>query len=804
MDVSELPFKTTISQAKAEPSDSTQRQDFLVGTVESSENIPPPAQPQSHTARQDQSPTNPTPGKEDSETYEGVTNDPASAEQSRGSRIDSIISHRKLLLKRIRQCEFAANGRLASLIELEKKQKEMDSRASSSADGVVTQNSALATDEVEYFRELSKNASLAAKRQKSDAGEGAGESRPSVSLRRGASVGKRMNAALSTLAPGGNTLVASVDPSPATIDATIGNAKVLLASTSNVSKAIAPQNAPATAQLQILANRPVQQQLPPPPQQQQQQPPLQHLQPVLQPPSGTVGKMASQPKEKSKRSGSHKQTKSAQSTTLSDQYAPAALPLHPRMAGSTLPPNRLAHPKVICPETRALREKRGALRLKLAALLAAKSKPIKESGQNRHTSQQKQFQPFSSQKHSQEDDQFDWEASERDFGAPLVLPKRRKSHWDYVMEEMRWLATDFVEERKWKQSTARLLASVVVSGTGSTATSNTTSSIAANTTGNPFVPQPTLKESSIAVIVETPKQIRARDQVGSEQHSEAEGKQPSNSSCSPIECDSQLSRIRRYERLTPGESKELQRIARQTSSIPHLLSAALGESGTLPSSGSLFAKSLQNWPQTRRKVAVEGRSRDFSDTAKNFKPQENGINKESTSHVATTGPKVPSEGKDVSTEPGIDAGVSSVSSERPIANARVQVAQYIDDLCLRVKSFHSAPQKRSKQTRLHESLMFSPEQEDAIRFAEYIWSEIDSASVVLEGPAFSGKTAVSCFLLWKHRNNGPQLLLCSPASVVSEVAAPTFLRLLLTYIQKASMGVRTKPFCRFDSNKSRF
>ena len=33
-------------------------------------------------------------------------------------------------------------------------------------------------------------------------------------------------------------------------------------------------------------------------------------------------------------------------------------------------------------------------------------------------------------------------------------PVERKSHWDYMLEEMRWLQTDYREERKWKLATA--------------------------------------------------------------------------------------------------------------------------------------------------------------------------------------------------------------------------------------------------------------------------------------------------------------------------------------------------------------
>ena len=34
-------------------------------------------------------------------------------------------------------------------------------------------------------------------------------------------------------------------------------------------------------------------------------------------------------------------------------------------------------------------------------------------------------------------------------------PQRRKTHWDYLLEEMQWLATDFANERRWKMNAAK-------------------------------------------------------------------------------------------------------------------------------------------------------------------------------------------------------------------------------------------------------------------------------------------------------------------------------------------------------------
>lgn len=43
----------------------------------------------------------------------------------------------------------------------------------------------------------------------------------------------------------------------------------------------------------------------------------------------------------------------------------------------------------------------------------------------------------------------------------LQEPQRPKAHWDYLLEEMVWLAADFAQERKWKKSAAKKCARMV-------------------------------------------------------------------------------------------------------------------------------------------------------------------------------------------------------------------------------------------------------------------------------------------------------------------------------------------------------
>ena len=103
---------------------------------------------------------------------------------SRRRKIEAVLSHRKLLLQRLRQARQASRTRLASAI------KGDPASASQSDD-----------QEIAAFREMGRQATSLARKQASSVAE-VGEKRTSVSLRKGSSVGKRMNAALSSLAPG--------------------------------------------------------------------------------------------------------------------------------------------------------------------------------------------------------------------------------------------------------------------------------------------------------------------------------------------------------------------------------------------------------------------------------------------------------------------------------------------------------------------------------------------------------------------------------------------------------------------------
>lgn len=37
----------------------------------------------------------------------------------------------------------------------------------------------------------------------------------------------------------------------------------------------------------------------------------------------------------------------------------------------------------------------------------------------------------------------------------IEMPPRNKTHWDYLLEEMRWMAIDFRQERTFKRQAAK-------------------------------------------------------------------------------------------------------------------------------------------------------------------------------------------------------------------------------------------------------------------------------------------------------------------------------------------------------------
>lgn len=313
-----------------------------------------------------------------------------SEEGKSDSRIKAILSHRKLLLTRLQQGRAAVQNRL---------------------DHSYKQNPVLhkQTDdqEIAVFQLLAKEATSLARKVKAD-GEGAAEKRTSVSLRRGSSVGKKMNAALSSLAPGtaniaaaaaaANAASASVAPPVATAQVPVPKSVPSAAPVKSTAPTIPASSAPIP---QVAA-------------------PLSAVLPKKPPAVARTASKAARPASTTPRSST---------PSIAPPFS------HTNLLGA---PSRVAQPIKNVPECILLREKRRTIRHKLAAL-AQQS----ESEQSL-TLRDKSRKPI------------DWHQRHKQ-----SLPPRRKTQWDYLLEEMRWMATDFKQERGWKMARARSLSDAV-------------------------------------------------------------------------------------------------------------------------------------------------------------------------------------------------------------------------------------------------------------------------------------------------------------------------------------------------------
>ena len=227
-----------------------------------------------------------------------------------------------------------------------------------------------AKSEIDGYKELTKIAAQAAKKQREEEKQPS-EKRVPVSLRRGASVGKRMNAALSALTPGLSSELISSEPSPTAAPTMM-----------------APKKMKQTIQI------------------------------------APLGKTISH--EIAKKRAAMKTHKAQPSRPQYQYSAPPLISI----------PDPSPKPAVIFPEAIAIRDRQIQVQAKLHLLEERQRKIANSEGASAF--------------------------GKGELILPHKFPQRRKTQWDYLLEEMRWLATDFIEERKWKVSSGRVLSSGVL------------------------------------------------------------------------------------------------------------------------------------------------------------------------------------------------------------------------------------------------------------------------------------------------------------------------------------------------------
>jgi hypothetical protein len=624
-------------------------------------------------------------------------------ENDRVSRIQGMITHRTLLLERIRLCKKAAENRLQN------QTKEGSESKSEAVRKELTDE-----DEVAKFREMTTQATQAAKRSRPESE--AGEKRTSLSLRRGSSVGKRMNAALSSLAPGSNTNSSAEVASAQTVQSANALSSKVITKAQQGGSSLPKMGMPNVTLSNQMIKGP-------------QHSTIQAPKPIK--PSSQTGSFKQQisssadPAQKV-RYPSSKYTKSSNNRQSSaSRPDPMVMPLHMGATVGGLPPNRLAQAKVHFPEAMALRERQSSLQTRLRILLEAKQQTMQKSVDLLSRSKRKNLPPIVTETQK----------------APK-LPERRKTHWDALLQEMSWMAADFIEERKWKISAARTIASGIPSQSSSVGAAQ--ASRKTDSAGD--------KNNLISHKMETNDD--SKEPVGSK---EKKKKRKSSRAKKAKEIIS-----RTYTIPTEEDLKCSRNAGEILSAMVSELKNATIDSGAIGDTDKFCIDAFDRFQETRLQI--------LSDKAE-ISGSNSSDGEEKAKSGDTSGEDEDQKIKqDENDEMECDDGSLDATSPEPLKELSFDfITQHINDLqAINEKSKGRSSAKDVANALVFGKVVLSSEQKEMLDFAEKVWGgKPSSKGVIISGRPVSGKTFATCCMLWKQRTKGPQVLVCPPTSVVS-------------------------------------
>ena len=293
---------------------------------------------------------------------------------SRSDRIKGLLEHRKILLERLRLGKKAARARIDSRKDTEEF-KDLDE-----------------SKEIKRFKDMLRESNAIARKQSRTDADGNVEKRSALSLRRGASVGKKMNAALSSLIPGSAT--------SAEVEA--------------VKQNLPSQKVSAPKSVSVA----------------QKTPQGRSAAPVA---AATAPATSASARQDNAPSSASTKSRPGSVRSNSQTRVPASI-VCSSLPDERLPASRRRNPIVVCSEAAELRDRRTFLQEQLGLIYEKRSSQFTGNS----------F-PISLR---------EWRKGPR---SSLTLPARRKTHWDTLLHEMKWMATDFQQERRWKRSMSRTL-----------------------------------------------------------------------------------------------------------------------------------------------------------------------------------------------------------------------------------------------------------------------------------------------------------------------------------------------------------
>jgi len=187
------------------------------------------------------------------------------------------------------------------------------------------------------------------------------------------------------------------------------------------------------------------------------------------------------------------------------------------------------------------------------------------------------------------------------------------------------------------------------------------------------------------------------------------------------------------------------------------------EVGAMSKSDASQMVSLERHLKLRQKLLDENKVRQTMDAGKESGP--------STS-ASFTHSKPDSANKYLNKD---EKGENAVTGKLTQPNEQLDELSY-DGITERVKALVENVKKRTRPElrgdvqaprQVGRATKLTPSQSIATVHVKTLWDDNTAAGAVLNGSTCSGKTIAVCSLLCSHRREGPQLLICPPARVVS-------------------------------------
>ena len=326
-------------------------------------------------------------------------------------------------------------------------------------------------------------------------------------------------------------------------------------------------------------------------------------------------------------------------------------------------------------------------------------------------------------------------------------PPRRKTQWDYVLDEMRWAATDFEAERRWKGAVGRTLGSAVLAfhaspigkgssplkkglkmGGGSSANKKHGSSAVGSARKKPRTP------ASSSTGSKRPRSASTPQSLDSEQDEDYE----------PTDFD-----------------------------IDQARTLAKGLSVLVNGHWDMAMKDLSESGAASH-VGMPGERKDLLPSDLNSLYGVHSRYREAVKSI--DGLLQPEE-----REPEADASYSSggksfatTDDDEAAAPSFDMVTERVESALERASLLGTMPAKKGRPVEASDcNIDLQPSQVDAIHFVEAVWEdgasgdEAPTSGVILSGKIASGKTMAVGAALWRQSEEGPQILFCHSTRLVS-------------------------------------